>query len=384
MKRSTDKILTTHVGSLAHPPHLHEMLRARDLGEPFDAETLDAAVQRAVVDTVKHQIDVGIAVVNDGEQGKLGYTDYVRYRLNGFERDETLTSPRGGLEARQFPEFFAGRPPGGTGSEGLAACTGPLSWKDFSEVESDIANLKAAVADAHPEDVFMTSASPGVISSFSPNRYYPSEEAYLYAIADVMKREYQAIVEAGFTIQIDCPELAMDRDRRFSALSLNEFRKIIALHVEVLNYALAGLPPEQLRMHMCWGRPERPHNTDVPLRDIVDLLVKARPSGLCVTGANGRHEHEWKVWKEIKLPDGKVLIPGVIDNTTNIIEHPETVAERIVRYASVVGRENVIAGVDCGFGTSPKGADVNPKVAWAKLASLAEGAALATRELWGR
>ena len=382
MKRSTEKILTTHVGSLAHPPHLHEMLRARDLGRPFDAEALDAAARRAVLDVVKHQIEAGITVVNDGEQGKLGYTAYIRYRLNGFERDETITSPRQGLEARQFPEFFAGRPPGGTGSEGLAACTGPLGWKDFSEVEKDIANLKAAVTDARPEDVFMTSASPGVISTSSPNRYYPSEEAYLYALADVMKREYKAIVEAGFTLQLDCPELAMDRDRRFSDLSLSEFRKIAALHVEVLNYALAGLPPEHLRMHMCWGRPERPHNTDVPLRNIADLLLPARPSGLCITGANGRHEHEWKVWKEIKLPDGKVLIPGVIDNTTNIIEHPETVADRIVRYASVVGRENVIAGVDCGFGTSPTGADVNPKVAWAKLQSLAEGAALATRELW--
>jgi 5-methyltetrahydropteroyltriglutamate--homocysteine methyltransferase len=249
-------------------------------------------------------------------------------------------------------------------------------------VQSDIDNLKAAVSDRRATEVFMTSAAPGVIANFLPNAYYPSHEAYLYALAEVMKDEYNAIVQAGFLLQLDCPDLAMTRVTQFAHLSLDEFKKIVELHIEVLNYALADIPPEQMRLHLCWGNYEGPHHHDVPLQEIVNLVLKARPVGLSFEGANPRHAHEWKVWKDVPLPEDKVIIPGVLDSTTNFIEHPELVAERIVRYANIVGRERVIAGTDCGFGTSAWGRKVDARIAWAKLASIVEGARLASEELW--
>ena len=228
----------------------------------------------------------------------------------------------------------------------------------------------------------MTAASPGVIANFRPNEHYPSEEAYLYALAEAMKHEYQAIVQAGFLLQIDCPDLAMTRVTQFANLTVDEFKDVVALHIDVLNSALQGLPPERMRLHLCWGNYEGPHHHDVPLKDIIHLVLKARPEGISFEGANPRHAHEWKVWREIRLPDDKVIIPGVLDSTTNFVEHPELVAERIVRYAEVVGRERVIASTDCGFGTSAWGRKVDGKIAWAKLQSLVEGARLASRELW--
>ena len=304
----------------------------------------------------------------------------MRDRLNGFGGAEIARRLRN-EETLQFPEYFARRATRTTRQR--LACVSPLSWKDFAAVEKDVENLKAATKGVKVEDVFMTSLSPGCITNSQPNRYYPTEEAYMHALGDVMKREYEAINKAGFALQLDCPELAMVRSSEYADLSLEEYRKVMAGHVEALNYAVAGLPAEDMRMHVCWGRPESPKLTDIPLKDIVDLLLKTKPAGISVVAANGRHEHEWKVWKDVNAK-GRVLIPGVIDNTTNIVEHPETVAERFVRYASVVGRENVIGGTDCGFGNAPKGTDVDPTVAWAKLRSMAEGAALATKELWGK
>jgi 5-methyltetrahydropteroyltriglutamate--homocysteine methyltransferase len=282
------------------------------------------------------------------------------------------------LEAREFPEYAARR----ATPYRRPACNAPVAWKDFSAVEKDIANLQAATAGLQVEEAFLTAVSPGTIVNFFPNCYYPTREAYLEAVAEVMQREYEAIVQAGFLLQLDCPDLAL-RSTWFPDLSIPEFRTIVAHNVEALNHATRDIPAERMRMHVCWGAGETPRNHDVPLRDIVDELLKARPAGLSLMGANGRHEHEWKVWQEVRLPDGKILIPGVIDSTTNIIEHPEVVAERLVRYASVLGRENVIAGVDCGFGTNARTDQVDPKIAWAKLRALVEGAELATREIWG-
>ncbi|PYN46717.1 MAG: hypothetical protein DME00_17940 [Candidatus Rokuibacteriota bacterium] len=379
MRRSTDRILTTHTGSLPRPRDLLGFLRDREEGRPIAEATLRERTRSAVLDVVKKQRETGLSAVNDGEQGRADYTIYVKDRLTGFA-GESSSWPNPDAEefpewtemARQFAPPFQKRP----------ACVGPVEWKDWPAVERDIQNLKDAAAAGGAEEVFMTSPSPGQIGRFLQNRYYPSDEKYLYTLADVMKREYQAIVDAGFVLQLDCPDLALGRHTQFSHLSLREFRDIAAMHVEVLNYAVADIPPEQMRIHVCWASTGGPHHRDLPLRDIADVVIKARPAGLVIAGANPRHEHEWKVWKDVKLPDGKVLVAGVIDSTTNFIEHPELVAERIERYAGVVGRENVIAGVDCGFGTFAGRVQVDTNIVWHKLRSLVAGASLASRALW--
>jgi len=376
MKRSIERIVTTHTGSLARPSELLQMLLARDEGQAVDPEVFDATVRQAVTQTVQRQVEIGLAVINDGEQSKISFATYIRERLHGFGGAD---EPRPiSLEAREFPEYAARR----ATPYRRPACNAPVAWKDFAAVEKDIANLQAATTGLQVEEAFLTAVSPGTIVNFFPNRYYPTRDAYLEAVAEVMQREYEAIVQAGFLLQLDCPDLAL-RSTWFPDLSIPEFRTIVAHNVAALNHATRDIPAERMRMHVCWGAGETPRNHDVPLRDIVDELLKARPAGLSLMGANGRHEHEWKVWQEVRLPDGKILIPGVIDSTTNIIEHPEVVAERLVRYASVLGRENVIAGVDCGFGTNAQTDQVDPKIAWAKLRALVEGAELATRELWG-
>jgi len=379
VRRSTDRILTTHTGSLPRPRDLLGFLRDREEGRPIAEATLRERTRSAVLDVVKKQRETGLSAVNDGEQGRADYTIYVKDRLTGFA-GESSSWPNPDAEefpewtemARQFAPPFQKRP----------ACVGPVEWKDWPAVERDIQNLKDAAAAGGAEEVFMTSPSPGQIGRFLQNRYYPSDEKYLYTLADVMKREYQAIVDAGFVLQLDCPDLALGRHTQFSHLSLREFRDIAAMHVEVLNYAVADIPPDQMRIHVCWASTGGPHHRDLPLRDIADVVIKARPAGLVIAGANPRHEHEWKVWKDVKLPDGKVLVAGVIDSTTNFIEHPELVAERIERYAGVVGRENVIAGVDCGFGTFAGRVQVDTNIVWHKLRSLVEGASLASRALW--
>jgi 5-methyltetrahydropteroyltriglutamate--homocysteine methyltransferase len=382
MKRSTDRILTTHTGSLPRPPGLVELLRRLDAGEPLDSQEFDAAVRAAVAGVVRQQVAAGISVINDGEQGKPGYATYIKARVTGFGGESRLTTTW--TEGRDFPEYVARRTGNTRSSFRRPVCDAPIAWRDFAAVKRDIDILKAAARDSGADEVFMTAASPGVVSIFMANEYYPSREKYLEAIARVMKDEYEAIHEAGFVLQLDCPDLAMSRHNRFPDMSLADFRKIVALHVEVLNEATRAIPPERMRLHLCWGNYEGPHHLDVPFRDIVDLVLRARPAGISFEGANPRHEHEWKIWKERDLPDGKVLIPGVIDSTTNFIEHPELVADRIVRYASVVGRENVIAGTDCGFGTFADNDWVDPKIAWAKLAALGEGARRASDELWRR
>jgi 5-methyltetrahydropteroyltriglutamate--homocysteine methyltransferase len=379
MKRSTSRILTTHTGSLPRSRKLQELLRLRDERRPYDQHAFAEGVRAAVAEVVRQQIATGLDVINDGEQGRSQYAAYVKERLTGFE-GERLIRARPRLGDADFPDYVATHQ--SSTSIPQPACTGPIAWRDKEAIRQDIANLKAAVGGRQVEEVFMTAASPGVIANFLPNEYYPTEEAYLYALAEVMKDDYQAIVRAGFLLQVDCPDLAMTRVTQFAHLTVDEFKDVVALHVEVLNAALDGLPPERMRLHLCWGNYEGPHHYDVPLAEILPLVLKARPAGLSFEGANPRHAHEWKVWQDIRLPGDKVIIPGVLDSTTNFIEHPELVAERIVRYAEVVGRERVIAGTDCGFGTSAWGRKVDSKIAWAKLQSLVEGARLASASLW--
>jgi 5-methyltetrahydropteroyltriglutamate--homocysteine methyltransferase len=382
VKRSTDRILTTHTGSLPRPAVLVELLRAQETGATPDRSTFDAAVRAAVGEVVRQQVAAGLDVINDGEQGKPGYATYIKDRVTGFGGQSRVTTIW--TEAQDYPEYWARRTGNTRSSFERPACDGPIAWKDFAAVERDIATLQAAAQAVPTTETFMSAASPGVISIFLANDYYPSREAYLEAIARVMKDEYEAIHAAGFVLQLDCPDLAMSRHNRFPDLSLQDFRKIVALHVEALNEATKAIPPDRMRLHLCWGNYEGPHHKDVPLADIIDLVLRARPAGVSFEGANPRHEHEWTLWKRHALPAGKVIIPGVIDSTTNFIEHPELVAQRIARYASVVGRENVIAGTDCGFGTFADNDSVDARIAWAKLQTLAEGARRASAELWGR
>ncbi len=378
MKRSTDRLLTTHTGSLPRPKDLLALLQDREEGRLSAEAALHDRARSAVLDVVKKQAGAGLSVINDGEQGRADYTIYVKDRLTGFSGE---SSPWPNADAEEFPEWAEMARQFAPPFQKRPACTGPVEWKDWPGVERDIRNLKDAAA-GRSEEVFMTSPSPGQIGRFLQNRYYPSDEKYLYTLADVMRREYQAIVQAGFILQLDCPDLALGRHTQFAHLSLQQFRDVAAMHVEVLNHAVADIPADRMRMHICWASTGGPHHRDVPLRDIVDVVIKARPSGLVIAGANPRHEHEWKVWKDVPLPAGKVLVAGVIDSTTNFIEHPELVAERIVRYAEVVGRENVIAGVDCGFGTFAGRVQVDTNIVWHKLRSLVEGARLASKELW--
>jgi 5-methyltetrahydropteroyltriglutamate--homocysteine methyltransferase len=357
MKRSTDRILTTHTGSLPRPPDLIELLGAKERGEAYDEAAFQARVRSAVDEVVREQAKAGIDVVSDGEVGKPGFFLYVRNRLNGME----------GLNTEARPNVD------------------PLSWKDMSALETDIANFKAALANVHVEEAFMPSVSVGIVAQRMDNKYYKTYEEYVKAIANVLKDEYRAINGAGFVIQIDAPEMCIDRNGpEFRDRPIDDFRKRADLWVEAMNHALEGIPEEQVRFHICWGNNEAPHTRDVPLRDLVDIMLKVRAQAYSVEASNPRHEHEWRVWQDVKLPEGKLLIPGVIDSTTNFVEHPELVADRIETYAKLVGRENVIAGTDCGFGTSATSNMIYPPIVWAKLRTLAEGAELASRRLWMR
>ena len=378
MKRSIDRILTTHTGSLPRPMDLTAMLEALDSGAMPDRTTFETRVRAAVAEVVRNQVESGVDVVSDGEQGKVGYSTYVRHRLTGFDGEGSVTIrsdwadfPAAG--SRQSPTSTVSRP----------ACDGPIEWKDREAVQTDTANLRAALSGLEPVEAFMTAASPGVIAHFLINRYFPSREAYLARLADVMKEEYEAIHQAGFLLQVDCPDLAMGRHLRFPDLSNQEFLKIAESNIEVLNHALADIPPDSVRMHLCWGNYEGPHHRDIPLEEIIGVVLKARPQAFSFEGANPRHEHEWEVFQSVKIPDDKIIIPGVVDSTTNYIEHPRLVAQRIVRYAELVGKENVIAGSDCGFGTFARSNyTVEPEIVWAKFRAMAEGARLASEQLW--
>ena len=379
MKRSVERILTTHTGSLPRPRGMLDLLVEEQQSRLPQRADLDAAVRDAVGEVAARQAAVGLDVINDGEQGRVDYTVYVKDRLTGFDGESTPL----GMGDPEFPELAELLKPFASPFQVRPTCTGPIDWSDWPAVEQDIDNLKAATADMAAAEVFMTSPSPGQIARFLHNEYYARDEEYLYALAEVMKRQYQAVVDAGFLLQLDCPDLALGRHQIFAHLTLAEFREVAAMHVAALNYAVADIAPERMRMHICWGSTLGPHHTDVPLREVIDIVLTARPAAVAFPGANPRHEHEWKVWRDIKLPEGKVVIPGVIDSTSNFIEHPEVVCDRIVRYAEVVGREQVIAGVDCGFGTFAGRLQVDSKIVWMKLESLVEGARRASRELWG-
>jgi 5-methyltetrahydropteroyltriglutamate--homocysteine methyltransferase len=380
MKRSVDRILTTHTGSLPRPADLIRTMFAREEGVPVDGTALGARIRSAVAEVVRKQVDAGIAVVNDGEVSKPSYATYVKDRLTGFGGTSQALQYQDLVDFPEMAKRVFGDP--GRSRRRTPACTGPIGVRDPGAAQADVDNLRAAVTAVGAHDVFVSAASPGVISLFFRDDHYGSHEAYLFAIADAMRHEYETVARAGFVLQLDCPDLAMGRHIQFAALGLDEFRKMARLHLAALDHAVAGIPPEQLRMHLCWGNYEGPHHYDVPLADLLDLVFAARPQAVSFEAANPRHAHEWKVFERMKVPPGKIIIPGVLDSTTNFIEHPDLVAERITRYAGLVGRENVIAGTDCGFGTWVGQAAVDPDIAWAKLASLAEGARRASRELW--
>src|SRR3989442_11934698 len=346
MKRSTDRILTTHTGSLPRANDLTSLLEALDAGTIPEQAAFDARVRRAVGDIVRQQVDAGVDVVNDGEQGKVGYSTYVRHRLTGFGGQAAVPTR---ADWSDFPEAAAKSERRSTIMR--RSCTGPIDWRDRTAVQKDVANLTAAVSSAKPTEAFMTAASPGVIAHFLKNEHYPSREAYLARLVDVMKEEYDAIHRAGFIRQVDCPDLAMGRHLAFPDLSNAEFLKIAAANVEALNHALRDIPPDRMRLHLCWGNYEGPHHRDIPLKEILPIALKARPQALSFEGANPRHEHEWIVFKDVKLPDDRLIIPGVLDSTTNFIEHPELVAQRLIRYAEVVRRERAMAGPDRGVAT---------------------------------
>ena len=379
MKRSTTRILTTHTGSLPRPHGMLDLLVADQTGGLSDHSSLGESVRGAVTDVVKLQVDSGLDIINDGEQGRVDYTVFVKDLLTGFEGDST---PPIGAGDEEFPELAELLRPFASPFQTRPACVGPVGWKDFASIEDDISNLKTATSDVGVAEVFMTSPSPGQISRFLHNQYYASDEEYLYALGDVMKEAYKAIVDAGFLLQLDCPDLALSRHTVFAHLSLEEFRKQIQIHVEALNHAVADIDPERMRMHLCWGSTLGPHHTDVPLKDVVDIALKGRPMAISFPAANPRHGHEWKIWQDMKLPTDKILIPGMLDSTSNFVEHPEYVAERIVRYAELVGRENLLVGADCGFGTFAGRLQVDSKIVWMKLKSLSEGARMASQQLW--
>jgi 5-methyltetrahydropteroyltriglutamate--homocysteine methyltransferase len=374
MRRSTERILTTHTGSLPRSAAVVERLLAGERG----GSALDAAVVAAVADVIARQQAAGIDIINDGEQGRTDYTVHVIDRLHGFEGESDV--PRGTGEP-EFPELAQLLKQFASPFQHRPACSGPVSWKDFSAVEADIARAKAAITKAGVAEAFMTSPSPGQIARYLKNAHYKTVDEYLFTLADVMNREYRAIVEAGFILQLDCPDLAMSYNL-YPGIAIADYRKIIAMNVEALNQAVKSLPADRMRMHVCWGSTLGPHHGDVLLKDIVDIVLTGKPQAVSFPGANPRHGHEWKIWNDVKVPDGKIIIPGVIDSTSNFVEHPELVADRIRQYAGAVGRENVIAGVDCGFGTFAGRVQVDSKIVWMKLASLAEGARLASKRLW--
>ena len=386
MKRSTNRILTTHVGSLPRPADIREMNDAKVSGRPVDQAAWSARVKAAIAEVVRLQVEAGVDIVNDGELSKSSWSSYVNERLTGFA--ESVSEGQGSLargrDRKAFQEFYDEydriqpfRTVNGSRWTDVI-CNAPISYKGTA-VQMDVENLKTACAGIKAEESFITAVAPGSIITRRINKYYPSEEAFLFAIAEAMKTEYKAIVNAGFLLQIDDPQLVTRYDMGDPPPTAEQYQKFAAARVEALNYALAEIPQDRVRYHICWGGWHGPHTTDLPLKDIVSLLLQIRAGAYLIEAANARHEHEWRVWEQVKLPQGKILIPGVVSHATNVVEHPELVAERILRFASLVGRENVIAGTDCGLGGR-----LHHQLVWAKLKTLSEGAQLATRQLWSR
>jgi 5-methyltetrahydropteroyltriglutamate--homocysteine methyltransferase len=388
MKRSDKRILTTHVGSLIRPKALQEFLRARQSGKSYDKAAYEDCLAKSVTEVVKQQAAAGVDVVSDGEFGKaISWSQYALERLGGFERrpvKEGANPFKRGADRQRFAEFYAELDAAdGVATVSDSVCVGPISYTGQKELQADIDHLKAALKDTKAEEAFLPVAAPASVIPDRKNEYYKSDEECQIAIAEAMRTEYKMIVDAGFLVQLDDARNAVTFDRMVPPASFADYRKWLEKQVGIINHAIEGLPADRIRYHVCWGSWPGPHTTDVPLKDIVDLILKVKAGAYVIEGANPRHEHEWKVWKDAKLGDGQVLIPGVISHATNVVEHPELVAERIVRLAKLVGRENVIAGTDCGFAQGPFHRRVHPSIMWAKLEALAAGAQIATKELWG-
>ncbi len=383
MINSSDRILTTLAGSLPRPDDLVGLLLAQDEGT-HDAAALKARVRAAVAEAVARQVASGIDIVSDGEMSKISYVNYLKHRLEGFGDQAPLDWSAQDIEDHPGYGATLGGPlakrPGG----GPPACRSALKVKDRSLLDQDLDNFQAAVAASLPVGAFMNAASPGVVAQFMPNKYYPDDEAYIEALGGVLQEEYEAIVGAGFQLQLDCPDLAMGRHMVFAGRPLDDFRARVRYIVEVINHATRNIPPEAMRLHICWGNYPGPHTHDVPVAEIADIIFQVRPRYLLFEGANPRHAHEWEEWAGLDIPDDKVLVPGMIDTNSNHVEHPKLIAQRLCHYADIVGRERVIAGTDCGFATLASLPRVWPSIAWEKLRALAEGAALATERLWGR
>jgi 5-methyltetrahydropteroyltriglutamate--homocysteine methyltransferase len=378
--RSADRILTTHVGSLPRSQAVTDVLFAREKDTGTDPAADERVIRDAVAEIVRRQVETGIDVVSDGEMSKISYATYIKDRVTGFDGD---TPREPGQDLVEFPRLLKKlADTGATAKYRRPRCVGEIRVKSLVPVRTDIGNLQAATAAARPAEAFMNAASPGVIALFQPNDYYRTQEAYLEAVAEAMRAEYEAIAASGILLQIDAPDLAMGRHTMYRERSVDEFLSLAARHIEVLNAALVNVPAERVRMHVCWGNYEGPHHHDVPMELLWPVISRAKVQGLLFEGANPRHAHEWTVFREQRVPDDKVLIPGVIGSTSNYVEHPELVAERICRYAELVGRERVIAGSDCGFSTFAGFGPVDPDIAFLKLRSLVEGAELASRRLW--
>jgi 5-methyltetrahydropteroyltriglutamate--homocysteine methyltransferase len=380
MKASLDRILTTHVGSLPRPVSVIELLLRKENGEDYDRLAFESTIKTGVAEVVQSQKEIGLDVVSDGEIGKIGYSTYVKDRLTGFGGEYTPKPNRDLADHPQFRQRMAKYM--GAQPFKRVCCQGPVTLKDAEAVKIDIANFRSALNLASIPEGFLNAASPGVVASFLPNQFYPSHEGYIRAIAEALAPEYEAIAAAGLILQVDCPDLAMSRHTGFQDLSDDAFLHRIELHVEVLNHVLAKIPQAQIRIHICWGNYEGPHDYDIALEKIMPAVKKIRMGAIVFEAANPRHEHEWTVWRDTKLPDELILVPGVLDTSSNYVEHPELVAQRIERYSSIVGRERVMAGVDCGFGTFAGYAKVDPDIAYKKLHSLVQGAEIASSRLW--
>jgi 5-methyltetrahydropteroyltriglutamate--homocysteine methyltransferase len=393
MKRSSNRILTTHVGSLIRPPRLLELVRTREDGETADVRAYEECLRDSVAEVVRRQAQAGIDVVNDGEFGKsTSWSLYALKRVSGFEMRPVQPGANPfarGADRERFKEFYAELEGGNDRTWSVvtkreAVCVAPVQYTGLAELQHDIDNLKAGLKDVKVEEAFLPVAAPSSAIPDRKNEYYRNEEELVVALAEALRTEYRAIVDAGFLLQVDDARAAVTFDRMVPPASFDDYYRWVARHVEVLNHALEGIPEDRVRYHVCWGSWPGPHTTDVPLRKIVDLILKVRAGAYLIEAANPRHEHEWRVWKDVRLPDGKILAPGVVSHGTNVVEHPELVAERILRFAGVVGRENVIASTDCGFAQEQFNRRVHPSIMWAKLEAMAEGARIASEELWGR
>ncbi len=379
MQSSTDRILTTHVGSLPRSRAVTDVVFSQEKGE--EVANADTIIRDAVNAVVRQQVQSRVDVVSDGEMSKISYATYIKDRISGFDGDSEREPPS---DLEEFPGFLERQArSGGTPTYRRPCCVGDIEVKDMGPVKVDIDNLLAAVAEHKPTQSFMNAASPGVIALFQPNKHYPTHEAYLEALADAMAHEYRAIVDAGIVLQLDSPDLGLGRHMMFKNKSDEEYQSLAAMHVAALNHALAGIPKDMVRLHVCWGNYEGPHHHDAPMELVLPIALKANVGALLFESSNPRHAHEWQTFADAKLPEELILVPGVIDSTTNFVEHPKLVAERIVRFANIVGRERVIAGSDCGFSTFAGFGAVDQDIVYAKLASMADGAAIASEKLWG-